>query len=485
MSVETIPPRAFISYSHDSPFHKDWVRALAQRLTRDGVDVVLDQWDLSVGDELPRFMERSLAESDFVILICTEAYADKANERVGGVGYEATILSDLLLRQAPVTNDGSSRVIPVLRQSRRPPTLPRFASGRLYVDLSDVDNGTNYEDLLRVLHNAPRYTRPAIGPNPFAVTAVLPPGSPLLQPAGAGLAKDLPRALRAARSAAAATLVARQSQYPFLAGATAAQRDDELSSVIATHAGYLEILVRAAQVDGLNANLFSEEIEHLVTPAGWSLSGSKRVVELPYAIGWAAHHLVGAALLDRGGAGAAVQYALERVQVSPGARYPVFAIGRLTGWPVHGGNSYEAWGTLRRLPEHLPWISEAFGGVDDFWVAIVSHAIALNYTEFLSRVQHGPKFDVIRQDREHAPKIPLYFWNEGTEVQRRAFRLLIRDLAGLAGAMGMLASVPNLHDLWSEWIRYQQSWVSIESGGSATGTAPHGELLNVLISGHS
>jgi TIR domain len=101
VAPESNPPRAFISYSHDSPAHKDWVRALAQRLTGDGVQIGLDQWDLSLGDELTRFMERSLIEGDYVLLICAETYTKKANESAAGVGYEARMLSDLMLRRVP------------------------------------------------------------------------------------------------------------------------------------------------------------------------------------------------------------------------------------------------------------------------------------------------------------------------------------------------------------------------------------------------
>ena len=38
-------PKVFISYSHDSDAHKQWVIDLGTRLRRHGVDVVLDHWD--------------------------------------------------------------------------------------------------------------------------------------------------------------------------------------------------------------------------------------------------------------------------------------------------------------------------------------------------------------------------------------------------------------------------------------------------------
>ena len=45
----TLVPRVFVSYSHDSQAHKDWVLKLATRLLANGVEVILDQWDLRLG----------------------------------------------------------------------------------------------------------------------------------------------------------------------------------------------------------------------------------------------------------------------------------------------------------------------------------------------------------------------------------------------------------------------------------------------------
>ena len=48
-----IPPKVFISYSHDSADHKEWVLDFATTLRNRGVDAILDQWDLKPGDDLP------------------------------------------------------------------------------------------------------------------------------------------------------------------------------------------------------------------------------------------------------------------------------------------------------------------------------------------------------------------------------------------------------------------------------------------------
>src|SRR4051794_35658059 len=68
------PPRAFISYSHDSPEHERRVRAFAERLIAEGIDIVLDQYVVSPPEGWPRWMDRQIADADCVLLICTETY---------------------------------------------------------------------------------------------------------------------------------------------------------------------------------------------------------------------------------------------------------------------------------------------------------------------------------------------------------------------------------------------------------------------------
>ena len=55
-------PKVFISYSHDSAEHMQWVSEFAAQLRRNGVDVMLDQWDidLNLGDLITQFVESGI-----------------------------------------------------------------------------------------------------------------------------------------------------------------------------------------------------------------------------------------------------------------------------------------------------------------------------------------------------------------------------------------------------------------------------------------
>src|SRR5258708_7847113 len=91
-------PRVFVSYSHDSRAHKLWVAEFAARLRHNGIDAVLDQWEIGPGDDITLFMEQRLTEADRVLVVCTDNYVRKANAGEGGVGYERMIVTAQLVR---------------------------------------------------------------------------------------------------------------------------------------------------------------------------------------------------------------------------------------------------------------------------------------------------------------------------------------------------------------------------------------------------
>jgi len=157
------PPKVFVSYSHDSELHKNWVLTLATRLVANGVNVLLDQWDLTLGSDLPRFMESGLAAADRVLAICTSEYVEKANTGIGGVGYEKMILTAQLMQN--VTAD---RIIPVMRANVLAQPLPIFLSSRIYIDFcDDLAYEAKYAELLRDIHGQGVRPRPPLGANPF------------------------------------------------------------------------------------------------------------------------------------------------------------------------------------------------------------------------------------------------------------------------------------------------------------------------------
>ena len=156
-------PKCFISYSWDNDEHKDWVRCLATELQRNGVETRLDQWDTHPGMDVTNYMETCIRESDFVLLVCTPIFAQKANAGIGGVGYEKGVVTGEIFADAHSTK----KFVPVLRKGNPRDSLPSYLKSRVYIDFRD-DNmfESSLKDLLRHLHQSPKYVTPPLGSKP-------------------------------------------------------------------------------------------------------------------------------------------------------------------------------------------------------------------------------------------------------------------------------------------------------------------------------
>lgn len=71
------PPKVLVTYAHDTQSFADSALDFANKLRSDGIDANIDQYEESPPEGWPRWMERQVRESDFVIVICTETYMRK------------------------------------------------------------------------------------------------------------------------------------------------------------------------------------------------------------------------------------------------------------------------------------------------------------------------------------------------------------------------------------------------------------------------
>jgi hypothetical protein len=158
-------PTVFISYSWDSQEHEDWIVNLATKLCHNGVNAILDKWDLGpLGKPLPHFMENSISKSQRVICVMTPNYKKKTENLAGGVGYEYSIISAEIFTAGVNT----SKFIPLFRSGTDSNAIPTVLNGRKYVDMRD---DSQFEDkflneLLRDIHEEPKYKKPNLGKKP-------------------------------------------------------------------------------------------------------------------------------------------------------------------------------------------------------------------------------------------------------------------------------------------------------------------------------
>lgn len=156
--------KIFISYSWKV---QDLVIELANRLISDGVDVIIDVYDLKDGQDKYVFMEQCATDDSIyrVLMICDKTYCKKANDRSGGVGDEIVIISPEVYGKTK-----QEKFIPIVveRDENGKEYLPQFIKSRIYIDLTpnDPHYEENYEKLLRNIYEKPLYRKPAIGQPP-------------------------------------------------------------------------------------------------------------------------------------------------------------------------------------------------------------------------------------------------------------------------------------------------------------------------------
>ncbi len=157
-------PTVFISYSWDDEEHEEWVLKLATKLCDNGVNAILDKWDLGeLGKPLPHFMENSIANSQRVICIMTPNYKKKTDNLKGGVGFEYSIITSQIFNDLK-----TSKFIPLFRNGTDADAIPAALAGRKYVDMrSDAEFEDKFlNELLRDIFNEPKHKKPTIGKKP-------------------------------------------------------------------------------------------------------------------------------------------------------------------------------------------------------------------------------------------------------------------------------------------------------------------------------
>lgn len=170
MKGSTENPKIFISYSWTTPQHEQWVLELSERLSGNGIIVILDKWDLKEGQDKHVFMEQMVNDKTVnkVLVICDNGYQSKADSRKGGVGTETQLISKEIYEHT-----GQEKFIPIIREydASKKPCIPHYMASRIYIDLSsDEVFEDNYQKLIRNLYGKPLLKKPPLGTPPAYIT---------------------------------------------------------------------------------------------------------------------------------------------------------------------------------------------------------------------------------------------------------------------------------------------------------------------------
>ncbi len=133
--------KVFISYCWEDDEHKKWVHKLAEDLKSD-FDVKIDV-EQPIGTDLNQFMESMINSCDKVLIIVTPEYKDRADDRLKGVGYETTLITNKL-----ISNQNEIKFIPIIRKGSKEESYPSYIGNRKGLDMKD---NSKYDDALKLL----------------------------------------------------------------------------------------------------------------------------------------------------------------------------------------------------------------------------------------------------------------------------------------------------------------------------------------------
>ena len=170
-------PKVFISYARGSEEYKNKVLSFTTDLLKDGIEVILDLYEVNLGNDLNAFMEKCVLDESMtnVLMLIDENYANKANNREGGVGKETQIISEKVYRKVD-----ESKFIPIIfgKGSNDEIVLPLYLQSRYFCDLTDPDSySQNYKELVRALYGVNSIRKPEIGTKPAWVDEQFQPTS--------------------------------------------------------------------------------------------------------------------------------------------------------------------------------------------------------------------------------------------------------------------------------------------------------------------
>ena len=155
--------RVFISYAWTNDAYQKKVINLATKLRNDGIDVILDIWDLHTGADRFLFMEKSVSESDKVLILCNKVYKEKADNRYGGAGQETMIIAPEVYEKA-----APEKFIPIImeRSLLGKEYIPQYLKSLIYIDFTDKNVESQYQNLLYAIHGVTKNIKPKIGDIP-------------------------------------------------------------------------------------------------------------------------------------------------------------------------------------------------------------------------------------------------------------------------------------------------------------------------------
>jgi tetratricopeptide (TPR) repeat protein len=156
--------------------HVDRVLALSNHLRAEGVDCRIDQYEQSPAEGWPRWCERQVEQSTFVLVACTDTYLRRfKGEETPKIGLGVTWEGHIITQDLYDAQGSNTKFIPILFSKEDEQFVPKPLRSTSRYQLSD-----NYDQLYRRLTNQPLISMPTLGEvKPMPARESLPPLSSL------------------------------------------------------------------------------------------------------------------------------------------------------------------------------------------------------------------------------------------------------------------------------------------------------------------
>ncbi len=137
--------RAFISYKWESEDHLAWVQKLAEALRARGINALLDQWEVKLGESFTDYMQEHISTADVILFVITPGAVEAAEAPKGQGG---ALKFEVQMMNARRIAEGT-RIIGIYRSGDRP---PRYLRDHRYVDFrEDKEFGKSLQILVNDL----------------------------------------------------------------------------------------------------------------------------------------------------------------------------------------------------------------------------------------------------------------------------------------------------------------------------------------------
>jgi len=133
--------KAFVSYKWESKEHSSWVQKLSAALRVRGIDALLDQWEVKLGESFTEYMQEHISTSDVILFVITSAAVEAAEAPKGKGG---ALKFEVQMMNARRIAEGT-RIIGIYRAGDRP---PHYLRDHRYVDFRD---DKEFEKSLQIL----------------------------------------------------------------------------------------------------------------------------------------------------------------------------------------------------------------------------------------------------------------------------------------------------------------------------------------------